>query len=145
MTAEPGDHHLHLPAGAHVADRRGLTATGAVAIGLAIGFAGAAVDVATGPGLRTTFAVCFVIGSALAALLAHREDLKATVIMPPLTYCFLALVGAAIGRTGAAGSFVKTQALELVSALIMGAPVLYAATGLAALIALVRARTAPRP
>jgi hypothetical protein len=138
-------HHLHLPAGAHVADRRGLTAMGAVAIGLAIGLIGAVIDVRTGRGLRTTFAVCFVSGSALAALLAHREDLKATIVMPPLTYCALALIGAGIGHTGAHGSFMKQQALELVSSLISGAPVLYAATGVALLIALVRLRTARQP
>ena len=138
-------HHLHLPAGAHVADRRGLTAMGAVAIGLTIGLIGAVIDVETGRGLRTVFAICFITGSALAALLAHREDLRATVIMPPLTYCVLALVGAAIGRTASAGGFVKQNALELVSSLIQGAPVLYAATGLALVIALIRKRTAPRP
>ncbi|MCW2599426.1 MAG: hypothetical protein JWM02_1255 [Frankiales bacterium] len=134
-----GDHHAHLPAGAHIADRRGLTATGAVTIALALGVAGAAIDVNTGRGLRATFAICFVLGSALAALLVHREDLKATVVMPPLTYCVLALVGAALGHTQVAGSFVKAQGLELVSALIIGAPVLYVATGSAFLIALVRA------
>jgi hypothetical protein len=139
------DHHLHLPAGAHVADRRGLTAMGAVAIGLAIGFVGAVIDVQTGSGLRTVFAVCFISGSALAALLAHREDLKATVVMPPLLYCVLALAGAAIGHAGSSGGFVKQQALELVSSLIDGAPVLYAATGLALLIALVRLRSARQP
>jgi len=137
--------HLHLPAGAHVADRRGLTATGAVAIALALGVLGAFIDVNTGRGLRTVFAISFVVGCALAALLAHREDLKATVIMPPLVYCVVALIGAAIGTTEVAGSFVKTQGLELVSALILGAPVLYAATGLALLIAVVRARTGRRP
>ncbi len=140
-----GHHHLHLPAGAHVADRRGLTATGAVAIALALGFVGAFIDVNTGRGLRTVFAIFFIAGCALAAVLAHREDLKATVIMPPLVYCVLALLGAAIGQTQAAGSFVKNQGLELVSALIIGAPILYAATGLALVIAVVRARTAPRP
>ncbi|MGB8650222.1 MAG: DUF6542 domain-containing protein [Mycobacteriales bacterium] len=139
------EHHLHLPAGAHVADRRGLTATGAVAIALALGLVGALIDVNTGRGLRTVFAICFIAGSALAAMLAHREDLKATVVMPPLTYCVLALVGAGFGHTQAAGSWVKTQGLELVSALILGAPVLYGATGLALVIALVRARSAPRP
>lgn len=139
------EHHLHLPAGAHVGDRRGLTAMGAVTIGLAIGFVGAVIDVETGRGLRTVFAVCFIAGSALAALLAHREDLKATVIMPPLTYCVLALVGAAISRTASAGGFLKQSALELVSSLIQGAPVLYAATGLALVIALVRLRSARRP
>ena len=141
------DHHLHLsdlhlPAGAHVADKRGLTATGAVTIALALGFVGAAIDVNTGRGLRTVFAICFVVGSALAAMLVHREDLKASVIMPPLTYCVLALIGAGIGQTEVAGSFIKTQGLELVSALMLGAPVLYAATGLALVIALIRARTA---
>ncbi len=133
------DHHLHLPAGAHVADRRGLTATGAVTLALALGFVGAAIDVNTGRGLRTVFAVCFLLGTALAAMLVHREDLKATVVMPPLTYCVLALLGAAIGHTHAAGSFAKAEALELVSALILGAPVLYAATAVALLIALGRA------
>ena len=145
---EPGEaheHHLHLPAGAHVADRRGLTAMGAVTIGLTIGLIGAVIDVETGSGLRTVFAVCFISGSALAALLAHREDLKATIVMPPLTYCVLALVGAAIGHSSSAGGFVKQQALELVSSLIDGAPVLYAATGLALLIALVRLRSARQP
>lgn len=144
--APPGEHHhLHLPAGAHVADKRGLTATGAVTIALALGFLGAAIDVNTGRGLRTVFALCFIVGSALAALLVHREDLRASVVMPPLTYCVLALIGAALGQTQAAGSFVKTQGLELVSALILGAPVLYTATGLALVIALVRARSARRP
>ena len=139
-------HHLHLPAGAHVADRRGLTATGAVTIALTLGFIGAAIDVNTGRGLRTVFAIFFIAGSALAAMLVHREDIKATVVMPPLTYCVLALIGAAIGRTQAAGSFVKTQALELVSALILGAPTLYAATGSALAVALIRAfRSARQP
>ena len=139
------EHHLHLPAGAHVADRRGLTAAGAVTVSLALGFLGAFIDVNTGSGLRTTFSVLFVIGCALAALLAHREDLRATVVMPPLVYCVLALIGAAIGHTGAAGPFLKQQALELVSALILGAPTLYAATGAALLIVLVRSRVARRP
>ena len=145
VAPERQDHHLHLPAGAHVADRRGLTAMGAVTIGLAIGLVGAVIDVETGRGLRTVFAVCFITGSALAALLAHREDLRATVVMPPLLYCVLALVGAAIGQTAPPGGFVKQNALELVSSLIEGAPVLYLATGLALVIALVRRRTAPRP
>jgi hypothetical protein len=138
--------HLHLPAGAHVADRRGLTATGAVTIALTLGFLGAAIDVNTGRGLRTTFAIFFILGSGLAALLVHREDIKATVVMPPLTYCVLALIGAALGHTQVAGSFVKGQGLQLVSALILGAPVLYAATGLALMIALIRAlRSARQP
>lgn len=142
----PSPQHPHLPAGAHVGDRRGLTAAGAVALALALGLLGAVIDVSTGSGLRSTFAFFFVVGSALAALLAHREDLKATVVMPPLTYCVLAVIGSAIGKSASSGSFLKAQAVELVSSLTTGAPVLYAATGSALLVALARAfRSAQQP
>src|SRR6185369_4352871 len=88
--APHGEHHLHLPEAAHVvADRRGLTAAGAVAIALVLGVVGATIDVKTGHGLRTVFAVCFVAGSALAAILVHREDIRAAVVIPPFTYCAL--------------------------------------------------------
>ena len=134
----------HVPAGAHVADRRGLTATGAVTVAVALGMLGAVIDVSTGRGLRTVFAVCFVLGSALAALLVHREDLKAAVIMPPLTYCAVAFVGGVVGNSSAGGSFVKTQGMELISSLVLGAPVLFIATGAALVIAVFRAMTSRR-
>ena len=103
--AHVGEHHLHLPDAAHVmADRRGLTATGAVAIALVLGFIGAAIDVKTGHGLRMVFAVCFIGGSALAAAIVHREDLRAAVMIPPFTYCALAVIGGFIGSTTVAGS-----------------------------------------
>ena len=144
--SEHADHHAHLPAGAHLSDRRGLTATGAVALTLVLGIIGAVIDVKTGRGLRTTFAVFFVVGSGLGALLAHREDLRATVVMPPLTYCLLAVIGGYLGDTQAPGSFLKQNALELASALITGAPVLFTAFGVALVIALVRrARTPSGP
>lgn len=121
-----------------VGDRRGLTATGAVAVALLLGLAGGAVDVLTGPGLREVFAVSFVTGCAIAALTVHREDLLAVVVMPPLVYVVLALIGGAAERTAASGSFTTRQAIELVNALVLGAPILMAATGAALLIALVR-------
>ncbi|MEX2291281.1 MAG: DUF6542 domain-containing protein [Mycobacteriales bacterium] len=127
-----------LPAGASVGDRRGLTATGAVAVALGLGLAGGAYDVVTGPGLRDVFAVSFVLGCLLAALTVHREDLLAAVVMPPLVYVVLALVGAAVEHWGAGGSFLTRQALELANALLLGAPVLLAATGAALVVALVR-------
>ena len=133
-----------LPAGASVGDRRGLTATGAVAVALALGIAGGAVDVLTGPGLREVFAVSFVAGCALAALTVHREDLVAAVVMPPLVYVVLALIGGAVERTARTGSFLTQQAIELVNALVLGAPVLLAATGVALVIALVRWTTGRR-
>lgn len=121
-----------------VGDRRGLTATGAVAVALLLGLAGAAVDVLTGSGLREVFAVSFVTGCVIAALTVHREDLVAAVVMPPLVYVVLVLAGGAVEGTAATGSFLTRQAIELANALVLGAPVLMAATGLALLIALVR-------
>lgn len=139
---EPHGHHL--PAGAHLSDRRGLTATGAVALALALGIAGGAVDVLTGPGLRTVFAVCFVVGCALAALTVHREDLVAAVVIPPIVYCVLALLAGAVETTAGSQSLLTRQALELLNALVLGAPVLLTATGLALVIALVRGVTGRR-
>lgn len=137
---DPREGH-HLPAGAHVGDRRGLTALGAVALALSLGLLGGLYDVLTGPGLRAVFAACFVLGCGLAALTVHREDLRAAVIMPPLVYLVLALAGGAVERTAGPGSFVTRQALELVNALVVNAPVLLSATALALLVAVVRAVT----
>jgi hypothetical protein len=127
------------PVGARVVDRRGLTAAGAVAVALGLGLVGGAWDVVTGTGLRTVFAVFFVLGCGLAALLVHREDLRAAVVMPPLVYVALAMLGGAVERAGAPGSVVNKQTLELVNALVLGAPVLLAATALASVVAGTRA------
>ena len=140
----PRDRGHHLPAGAHVADRRGLTAAGAVLLALALGLLGAVIDVKTGSGLRTLFSVSFVVGSVLAALLVHREDLCAAVSMPPLTYCVLALVGGAVGSTATSGSLLKRQGLQVLSDLAVHAPVLFLATGLALVVALARRRPGTR-
>jgi hypothetical protein len=132
----PGPTHGHpLPS---VGDRRGLTATGAVALALLLGLAGGAVDVLTGTGLREVFAIGFVSGCLLAALTVHREDLLATVVMPPLVYVVLALVAGAVERTTGTGSVLTQQALELANSLVLGAPVLMAATLGALVVAVVR-------
>ena len=120
-----------------VGDRRGLTALGAVTVALALGLLGGAWDVLTGPGLRTVFAVCFVAGCAIAAATVHREDLRAAVVMPPLVYVALALAAGAVEQTATDGLLMQ-QALELASSLVLGAPVLLLATGLAAAVAATR-------
>ncbi len=136
------EHHLHPP---HVADRRGLTAVGAASVAIALGSIGGLVDVLTGPGLRTAFAVCFIVGCAIAALTVHREDLFASVVMPPLVYVLLALVAGAFSQTVAVGSMLTRQVLELASSLFLGAPVLLTATGVAAVIAVLRGSLGRRP
>lgn len=140
-TPSPTQGHS-LPA---VADRRGLTATGAVALALLAGLLGGTVDVLTGPGLREVFAVAFVSGCLAAAALVHREDLVASVVMPPLAYVVLAMAAGAVERTvGGNGSFLTQQVLELANALVLGAPVLVAATLAALLVAVVRWTTGRR-
>ena len=108
-----------------VADRRGLTAAGGAVLLTVLGGLGAGLDVVTGRGLGTFFAICFVVGCALAAVTVHREDLKAVIVMPPLVYALLALVVGAVEGSGG-GSFLRGQAVGLANALVLGAPVLVA-------------------
>lgn len=136
------EHHLHAP---HVADRRGLTAVGAASLAITLGAAGGLVDVLTGPGLRTVFAVCFILGCAISALTVHREDLFASVVMPPLVYVLLALLAGAFSQTVAVGSMLTRQVLELATSLFLGAPVLLTATAVAGGIALLRGLLGRRP
>ena len=124
--------------GGRFADRRGLTAAGAVVFILLIGLAGGAFDMLTGDGPRLVAAISFITGCVLATLLVHREDLKAVVIMPPLLYVVL-LLAAGMARlvTGSRTKLTHTV-LETASAIVLDAPVLLAATGAAAVLALMR-------
>jgi hypothetical protein len=77
-------------------------------------------------------------------LLVHREDLRAAVVIPPFTYCALAVIGGFLGSTKVAGSFATKEGVALLDALILRAPVLFVATGAALAIALVRKIREPR-
>ena len=81
--------------------------------------------------------------AAVAAVTVHREDLLAAVVMPPLVYVVLVLLGGVVERTASGGSFLVQQAIELVNALVLGAPVLLTATGLSLLVAVVRWKRSP--
>ena len=116
--------HPASPRAAAIADRRGLTAAGAAVVMIAFGAAGGAYDVLSGPGLRTVFAILFVLGFGLAALAVHREHLRAVIVMPPLVYAALALTASAVEGWGRSGSFLQGQLLELTNAIVLGAPVL---------------------
>lgn len=128
------------PHGIHIADPRGITAPGAVAVALLAGLIGGAVDVATGPGLRYVFSICFVLGCAFAATRVHREDLVAAVTIPPLAYFTLLVIGVLFGTSGVGGPGFNREFYQLVDALVLKFPVLFFATLSAALIALVRWR-----
>ena len=136
----PSGQVLGRPArGALLGDRRGLSVTGAVVLVLLLGGAGAAYDIVLGSGLGLGFAVGFIAGCALAALLVRREALMAAVVLPPLVYVVLAVAGNAADGAGAASGFLSDQALALLDAVVLGAPVLVGGTLAAAVLAGLRA------
>ncbi len=118
----------------------GLPTSGAVALALGAGVGGGAADVITGPGLRAVFAVAFVTGCVLAAAFVRRRGLVAAVAMPPLVYVVVALAAAALQAANGEGpsSWFLRQVFEMVTALMLGAPVMLVATGAATIVALVR-------
>lgn len=138
VTAAMEQHPHHGIPSVHIADRRGITATGAVALAIAMGIVGGAIDVASGRGLRLVFAAFFVTGCASAAALIHREDLLAAVVIPPLAYLALALLAGTVRASGEGGSVARRQVSELYDALIISFPALFTATAVAASVALIR-------
>lgn len=128
----------HPARGSAIADRNGLTTTGAVLLVLLVGGAGAAYDVVTGNGLRLVFAGSFVVASALAGLLVRRDRLTSAAVMPPLTYLLLALGAGVAESAGTSSSFLTDRALDVVNALVLGAPVLVSAVLAVLLVVVVR-------
>lgn len=104
---------------------------------VAIGLAAGAIDATTGSGLRTTFAIFFVTGCALVAALGRAQDRLAILVMPPLVYAAVSVVFGG-DDTGATKPSPWNHLLAVVSTLITGAPVLLLATGVVALVTLVR-------
>jgi hypothetical protein len=117
-------------------DQRGLTAAGATLLVLVLGGLAAGVDVATGTGLRTVFAVAFAIAAALGAATVHHEDLAASVVLVPLAF---ALIGGISGIAEGSGLHsVSKLMLAVANVMVTAAPALMFATGAAAALALLR-------
>ncbi len=116
----------------------GLTAAGAIVIAVGLGLVGGVIDVVTGSGLGTVFSVCFVAGCALAAVLARRSALRATVVMPPLVYLLVTVVAAGVEATGTGSSWLNQQVLEAGTSLVIHAPTLVIAVLVAVVVAAVR-------
>lgn len=113
-----------------------LTGAGAIALAFIVAVLGAGIDVLTGPGLRRSFAVALVIGAVLAAFLVRRRDLWIVAVSPPIIYLVVAMLS---GVTGTAYSSKTALEAQFANWLVYGFPEMAAATGLAVLIALVRA------
>jgi len=73
--------------------------------------------------------VSFVLGCALAAALVHHEDLMATLVMPPLLFVALAATGSVLDGGGLGGAWLTRRAMDVVTAMVTDAPVLFVAMG----------------
>jgi hypothetical protein len=102
---------------------------------------GAAIDLASGSGLRVAFAVLFVGASLLVAARVHREDLLAAVVMPPLVYAFIAIVTAyAQPPGGGIEHGLRQRAIDVGTTLVLTTPVLLVGTAVAVFVAVRRGR-----
>jgi hypothetical protein len=122
-----------------VADSRGLTAAGVALVCVAGCAIGAAWDLSRGTRiLGTVTGVALIVAAVVAALTAHREDIGATVVAPPLAYAAVVLVAANITGQSGTGSYTHRVGAEVVVHVLTSAPGLLIAVGLTAVIALVR-------
>jgi uncharacterized protein DUF6542 len=127
--------------GGPLGDSRGLTAAGGAVLLILAAALGAAIDLASGQGLRVAFAVLFVGGSFLVAARVHREDLLAAMVMPPLVYAVITIITAyAQPPGGGIEHGLRQHAIDIGTTLVLTAPVLLVGTAIAALVALRRGR-----
>jgi hypothetical protein len=124
-----------LPAGVRPADRRGLTAAGGALLLLALSGAGAAYDLLTGSTLDLGFALSFLAGCLLTALLVHREDLLAAVVMPPLAYVTVVFFAGVVDPPAGSGPMLLRQGVVVLNEVVLDAPILFGGTGAAVLLA----------
>lgn len=109
---------------------RGASGPVAVVFALIVAGIGGAIDIATGPGLRLTFACCLIGGSLIAALMVRQRDVWWVVFAPPLICVAIALISIPLtdhGLIGLAADY-----------LTHGFPPIAIATGAAALVAVIR-------
>jgi hypothetical protein len=109
---------------------RGIVAVLAVFLGT---LAACGVESFLSSGLGTVTAVALIGTSALAALLVRRHDLVSVVVAPPLVFVAVALIDVAAAPSA---SF---SLATLATLLIRGFPAMAISTGIALVIALIRA------
>lgn len=132
-TTVPG-RHAGGTSGLGLADRRGLTAAGGALLLLVATVLGTLLD----DDLGLLFALAFSGGAVLAVLLVHREDVGAAVVAPPLVYAaVLGTLGALTGTSDGTGPL-QRAALDVFTALVVGAPVLLGTTAVVLVLALAR-------
>jgi hypothetical protein len=111
-----------------------LTGVGAVLLLTGIAAVGGVLDVLAGSSLRLIFACGLVLGALVASLLVRRRDLLTVVFAPPLVFVAASAVAVLLGRGDSGGGLVDLAT----SWLVFGFPAMAIATGVAAVIWLIR-------
>ncbi len=119
---------------------QGISGTVAVVIAALITTLGGLASLATTHHLGAMFAVVFVIGCVVPALLVRRSGALAVVVAPPLLYVVVAGVLSQFARSTDAGGGLVRHSFAAVDQLVTGAPTIWIATALAAAIVLLRRR-----
>ena len=112
-----------------------LTGTGAVLLLTGVAGVAGVIDVVAGDALRLVFSAGLVLGAVLAALLVSRRDVLTVVFAPPLVYLAASAIAVLLGRGEGGGDLIDAAA----SWLVYGFPAMAAATGVAAVVAAIRA------
>lgn len=111
-----------------------LTGVGAVLVLAGIAAVAGVLDVLFGDALRLVFAGGLVLGALVAALLVRQRDALMVVFAPPLVYVAASLVAVLLGRGEGSGGIIDLAA----SWLVYGFPAMAVATGIAAVVTLLR-------
>ena len=119
-------------------DGRGptLTGVGAVLVMSGIALVAGVVDVLAGDALRLVFSGGLVLGALVAAVLVIRRDILTVVFAPPLVYVAASALAVLLGRGNQSGGLLDAAT----SWLVYGFPAMAAATGVALVVAGIRAR-----
>ncbi|HTY73709.1 MAG TPA: DUF6542 domain-containing protein [Actinomycetes bacterium] len=115
----------------------GLTAPGVAVVVFAGSLLGAVVDTTIGNGLGTFFSVLFVASSVYAAVRVRPRNFLAAVVVPPLVFLLILGFHQLLAPTGHSRSLVDLTG-DVISALALGAPTLWAGTVAAAAVVAVR-------
>jgi Domain of unknown function (DUF6542) len=111
-----------------------LTGVGAVLLLTGIAAVAGVLDVLAGSSLRLIFACGLVLGALIAALLVRRRDGLMVVFAPPLVFVAASAVAVLLGRGESGGTLIDLAT----SWLVFGFPAMAIATGVAAVVWLIR-------
>lgn len=119
---------------------QGASGTVAVVFAAFVAVFGGLVSLVTTHHLGVMFSVLFVIGCAASALLVRRTGALAVVVAPPLLYVVIAGILSQFARSTDTNSGLVHRSFAVVDQLVTGAPTIWIATALAALIVVIRRR-----